>query len=65
MCKYMAQPIDQEWFDKVKDDTWNYNKNSTTWSEDDINRDHLLTDAIHIEVINVDNDGNMVALMGS
>ena len=61
----MAQPITQEWFDRVKGDTWNYNSESETWREDDKNRDHLLTDAIHIESVNVDVDGGVTLFIGS
>jgi len=66
MCKYMMKPINQEWFDRVKDDTWYYTRKDETWNvKQHKNRDCLLTDCTRIEGVDTDENGTVTLIVGS
>jgi len=65
MCKFMMEPIDEKWFDNVKDDTWTYDIDSKWESCSDMKRDELLTDCVRIESIKIDEMGNVTMFIGS
>jgi len=65
MCKYMMKQIDQVWFDRVKDDTWDYKSSSETWLDHHKTRDCFLTDSVRIENVYTDSDGVVTLFISS